>query len=123
MNKMNIERTENRAVLSYHDGQKVAEISKDPETRQGTLTKFYDFSDSDFDGEYDPLVDWFEDELHKLTEHSEHILACGFCGKTQREVHKLIAGPTTYICDECVALCHEIVQEEATRGTEGETIG
>lgn len=39
-------------------------------------------------------------------------LKCSFCGKTQREVKKLIAGPTVYICDECVGLCNEIISEE-----------
>jgi ATP-dependent Clp protease ATP-binding subunit ClpX len=40
------------------------------------------------------------------------ILQCSFCGKTQREVKKLIAGPTAYICDECVALCNDIIAED-----------
>ncbi len=39
-------------------------------------------------------------------------LCCSFCGKNQREVQKLIAGPTVYICDECIRLCWDIVQEE-----------
>src|SRR5688572_12914457 len=39
-------------------------------------------------------------------------LSCSFCGKSQREVRKLIAGPTVYICDECVGLCHAIIAEE-----------
>ena len=39
-------------------------------------------------------------------------LACSFCGKTQEEVKKLIAGPAVYICDECIELCKEIVAEE-----------
>ncbi len=42
---------------------------------------------------------------------SEH-LKCSFCGKTQRQVKKLIAGPGVYICDECVDLCNEILEEE-----------
>jgi ATP-dependent Clp protease ATP-binding subunit ClpX len=37
---------------------------------------------------------------------------CSFCGKTQHEVHKLIAGPAVYVCNECVALCNDILQEE-----------
>jgi ATP-dependent Clp protease ATP-binding subunit ClpX len=45
-------------------------------------------------------------------------LACSFCGKSQREVKKLIAGPTVYICDECIELCNDIIAEEATRETE-----
>ena len=39
-------------------------------------------------------------------------LSCSFCGKSQREVMKLIAGPTVYICDECIGLCNEIIAEE-----------
>jgi len=39
-------------------------------------------------------------------------LVCSFCGKSQDEVKKLIAGPSVYICDECVSLCNEIIQEE-----------
>jgi len=39
-------------------------------------------------------------------------LSCSFCGKGQREVRKLIAGPTVYICDECIALCNEIIEED-----------
>jgi ATP-dependent Clp protease ATP-binding subunit ClpX len=39
-------------------------------------------------------------------------LACSFCGKSQREVKKLIAGPTVYICDECIELCNDIIAEE-----------
>ena len=39
-------------------------------------------------------------------------LACSFCGKSQKEVKKLIAGPTVYICDECIDLCNDIIAEE-----------
>ena len=42
-------------------------------------------------------------------------LRCSFCGKSQREVRKLIAGPSVYICDECVELCNDIVTEEYER--------
>ncbi len=42
-------------------------------------------------------------------------LTCSFCGKSQREVRKLIAGPTVYICDECIRLCTEIIEEESER--------
>jgi ATP-dependent Clp protease ATP-binding subunit ClpX len=42
-------------------------------------------------------------------------LTCSFCGKSQREVRKLIAGPTVYICDECIRLCTDIIDEEAER--------
>ena len=45
-------------------------------------------------------------------------LSCSFCGKSQKEVRKLIAGPTVYICDECIELCNDIIAEEATRDTD-----
>ena len=43
-------------------------------------------------------------------------MQCSFCGKNQREVRKLIAGPTVYICDECIGLCNDIIAEEQDRG-------
>ena len=43
---------------------------------------------------------------------SEKLLYCSFCGKSQHEVKKLIAGPSVYICDECIDLCNEIVRDE-----------
>ncbi len=42
-------------------------------------------------------------------------LVCSFCGKSQREVKKLIAGPTVHICDECIELCNDIIREEAQK--------
>ncbi|MBW2047391.1 MAG: ATP-dependent Clp protease ATP-binding subunit ClpX [Deltaproteobacteria bacterium] len=48
-------------------------------------------------------------------------LLCSFCGKSQDEVKKLIAGPSVYICDECIQLCNEIIDEES--GREGEEGG
>jgi len=42
-------------------------------------------------------------------------LSCSFCGKSQKEVKKLIAGPTVYICDECIELCNDIIAEEYGR--------
>jgi ATP-dependent Clp protease ATP-binding subunit ClpX len=44
---------------------------------------------------------------------SQDTLTCSFCGKTQEEVKKLIAGPAVYICDECIELCNDIVAEES----------
>ena len=44
--------------------------------------------------------------------HDDSRLKCSFCGKTQEQVKKLIAGPDVYICDECVELCNEILDEE-----------
>ena len=45
-------------------------------------------------------------------ETSKNTLYCSFCGKSQHEVRKLIAGPTVFICDECVELCMDIIREE-----------
>ncbi|WP_338560573.1 ATP-dependent Clp protease ATP-binding subunit ClpX [Paraclostridium sordellii] len=49
-------------------------------------------------------------------------LKCSFCGKNQEQVRRLIAGPNVYICDECVELCDEIIQEEVEEITEEEAI-
>src|SRR5213594_4170925 len=46
------------------------------------------------------------------------LLKCSFCGKSQKQVKKLIAGPGVYICDECIDLCNEIIEEELSQGTE-----
>jgi ATP-dependent protease Clp ATPase subunit len=43
---------------------------------------------------------------------SGDVLKCSFCGKTQNQVIKLIAGPGVYICDQCIDLCNQIVEEE-----------
>ena len=44
--------------------------------------------------------------------NNKNILYCSFCGKSQHEVRKLIAGPTVFICDECVELCMDMIIEE-----------
>ncbi len=48
-------------------------------------------------------------------------LCCSFCGKSQKDVKKLIAGPTVYICDECIGLCNDIIAEEVDRGDSKDT--
>ncbi|MCB1638017.1 MAG: AAA family ATPase, partial [Thiothrix sp.] len=48
----------------------------------------------------------------KGSQDSGKLLYCSFCGKSQHEVRKLIAGPSVFICDECVDLCNDIIQEE-----------
>jgi ATP-dependent Clp protease ATP-binding subunit ClpX len=49
---------------------------------------------------------------NRENDHLGPVLHCSFCGKSQDEVRKLIAGPTVYICDECIELCNEIIAEE-----------
>src|SRR5215207_6921499 len=51
------------------------------------------------------------DDVAKFGDGGE-LLKCSFCGKSQKQVKKLIAGPGVYICDECIDLCNEIIEEE-----------
>ncbi len=53
--------------------------------------------------------------MDRRREDSNGNLSCSFCGKSQKEVKKLIAGPTVYICDECIALCNDIIAEEVEK--------
>jgi len=61
--------------------------------------------------------------MAKSEDESKSTLFCSFCGKSQHEVRKLIAGPTVFICDECVELCMDIIREEhksaVTKSSEG----
>ena len=50
------------------------------------------------------------------------LLDCSFCGKTPKQVLKLVAGPGVYICDECVSLCVEIFEDEAAAELEDEAV-
>jgi ATP-dependent Clp protease ATP-binding subunit ClpX len=50
-----------------------------------------------------------------IEKRDNQTLCCSFCGKSQKEVKKLIAGPTVYICDECIGLCNDIIAEEIDR--------
>ncbi len=58
-----------------------------------------------------------------MQKHDDSRLKCSFCGKTQDQVKKLIAGPEVYICDECVELCNEILDEEFFEGKEKDDKG
>src|ERR1700674_3557208 len=62
----------------------------------------------------------FEDSMSEDSrgKHDDgKLLYCSFCGKSQHEVRKLIAGPSVFICDECIDLCNDIIREEATTDT------
>lgn len=52
----------------------------------------------------------------KSSSTSDKVLYCSFCGKSQHEVKKLIAGPSVFICDECIALCNDIISDELQEG-------
>ena len=56
------------------------------------------------------------------TGESGELLKCSFCGKSQKQVQQLIAGPGVYICDECVELCNEIIDERQSESTGGTTL-
>ncbi len=58
-----------------------------------------------------------------MSKHDDSRLKCSFCGKTQDQVKKLIAGPEVYICDECVELCNEILDEEFFEGKDKDATG
>jgi len=53
---------------------------------------------------------------------SDKLLYCSFCGKSQHEVKKLIAGPSVFICDECIELCNDIIRDEIAGGEDGKTV-
>ena len=75
-------------------------------------------------GERGPLLILYtrQEIMSKKNDASEDLL-CSFCGKSQDEVKKLIAGPSVYICDECTQLCNEIIVEEYSQETEEEAAG
>ena len=52
------------------------------------------------------------DDKYSKGEDNGKLLYCSFCGKSQHEVRKLIAGPSVFVCDECVDLCNDIIREE-----------
>ena len=54
---------------------------------------------------------------------NEKLLYCSFCGKSQHEVKKLIAGPSVFICDECIELCNDIIRDEINADTGGKSAG
>ena len=60
-------------------------------------------------------------ERRPETGSAEPPVVCSFCGKSQDEVRKVIAGPTVYICDECVDLCNDIIAEECEQEESQET--
>ncbi|MFC5301003.1 ATP-dependent Clp protease ATP-binding subunit ClpX [Azospira restricta] len=53
---------------------------------------------------------------------SDKLLYCSFCGKSQHEVKKLIAGPSVFICDECIELCNDIIRDEIAGGDDGKAV-
>lgn len=71
-------------------------------------------------GRHEPLPSGADREETAVTRIGDgaDLLKCSFCGKSQKQVKKLIAGPGVYICDECIDLCNEIIEEELTEAAE-----
>lgn len=97
-----------------------------PEQQQGRAEYIREFSleqerdrgsyDGDSDDEYitsdaDLYRFWVEDQIRDIYESTNTAFRCSFCGKFQTEVERLIAGPQVYICDECIQLCNDILDE------------
>ncbi len=61
--------------------------------------------------------------MDKRRDDAHGNLSCSFCGKNQKEVKKLIAGPTVYICDECIGLCNDIIDEEIEKEEQNYGLG
>ncbi|KAG1707532.1 ATP-dependent Clp protease ATP-binding subunit ClpX [Nymphon striatum] len=120
-------REELNRVLSNHSGQNMKTIAKD--------TDRDNFMDAKAAKEYG-LIDEVLGERGKRYKRflmskdnkdgqggkgEGKLLYCSFCGKSQHEVRKLIAGPSVFICDECVDLCNDIITEELQEKTEDES--
>ncbi|MDR3201961.1 MAG: ATP-dependent Clp protease ATP-binding subunit ClpX, partial [Bifidobacteriaceae bacterium] len=58
--------------------------------------------------------------MPRVSDAGADLLKCSFCGKSQKQVRKLIAGPSVYICDECIELCNEIIAEEVAETSDSE---
>ena len=110
-------------IIAHHSGQDIEKVSKDME-RDYFLTA----QEADEYGIIDRVITTplgssgfpeseVQEDMARASEGNEQLL-CSFCGKSQRQVKKLIAGPGVYICDECIDLCNEIIDEELTTPTQ-----
>ena len=61
------------------------------------------------------------DTTDQSSDNNGKVLYCSFCGKSQHEVRKLIAGPSVFVCDECVDLCNDIIREEIQESDDAES--
>ena len=61
--------------------------------------------------------------MGRVVSYNEDIPRCTFCGKTERQVRKLVAGPNASICDECIALGVDIISEERSNDAEVNSVG
>ena len=111
-------------IIAQHTNQPIEKVSKDME-RDYYMTAEEAQAVRDRRPGHRPPVDAVDESpdrgrrrrMATASEGNEQLL-CSFCGKSQRQVKKLIAGPGVYICDECIDLCNEIIDEELTTPTQ-----
>ena len=102
-------------IIAHHTGQSIEKVARDTErdyfmTPQRPRSTASSTASSRSDVTERGGPDHGAHDRHEC----QHRLTCSFCGKPQRQVKKLIAGPGVYICDECIDLCNEIIDEELT---------
>ena len=103
------------SVTLRRDGPVVAAIRvSDAEASVETIERFECFDDAD-DADPDGFGDWIESALRDLSRRADGIRSCAFCEKTSAEVAQFIVGPRQGICNECIALCSNILAAEAPR--------
>ena len=93
-------------IIANHTGQSLEKVTRDTE-------RDYFMSAPEAARVWDHRPGDRQALMARPTDTNEQLL-CSFCGKSQRQVKKLIAGPGVYICDECIDLCNEIIDEELT---------
>ena len=109
-------------ILSERTGQPVEKIAKDTDrdnfmsaddaVKYGLIDKIFVSRSRTAIGHAPPGT--FSRNMSDKKGSSEKLLYCSFCGKSQHEVKKLIAGPSVFICDECIDLCNDIIRDETT---------
>ena len=93
-------------IYSKHTGKKIEEIQQVMER-----DKYFSPEEAVEFGLIDKIVESRKAIMSKKEDKDS--LFCSFCGKSQKEVKKLIAGPTVFVCDECVELCMDIIKEDS----------
>jgi ATP-dependent protease ClpP protease subunit len=101
-------------ILTKHTGQPLERIERDTDrnyymSAQEALE--YGLIDGVLNRRQGASIEIRGDKMFKFGDEKGQ-LKCSFCGKVQEQVKKLIAGPGVYICDECIELCNEIIEEE-----------
>ncbi len=103
-------------IIAKHTHKELADVRKDTERdyfMSSEEAKEYGIIDRVITEHISSVTETLRSEklMARPTDTNEQLL-CSFCGKSQRQVKKLIAGPGVYICDECIDLCNEIIDEE-----------